>query len=153
MVNNCKGPDMKGMLGARHRAVRCGWNMKWESTQFVCGERIDLESEQLLKNCNLELKIIPCTVLPLHHHLPLWFHLLHGVIYTVVSGGHTALLTTWGLGYGGFKMLASAHVLPLHTNKIWVFHAGLRIKIWGPVRFVVCQSSVFRVKSKVQRAW
>jgi len=43
-----------------------------------------------------------------------------------------------GLGTGGFQTLASACLLHLPTNKVQ-----------GPVRFVVCQNSVFGVKSEV----
>jgi len=34
------------------------------------GGRIELVSLQLLKNCHVEPIVIPCMVLPLHHHLP-----------------------------------------------------------------------------------
>src|SRR5882724_9973471 len=65
-----------------------------------------------------------------------------------VSSWHTALLTTWGLGFGGVWMLASAHALHLPTIKVQVFHAGLRVEVQGPVISVVQWCSVFRIKSK-----
>jgi len=52
------------------------------------------------------------------------------VQYTVGSEC-TAIPTTWGLMYGGFLTLASAHVLPLPTIKVWVFHTKPGVKVWG----------------------
>jgi len=38
-----------------------------------------------------------------------------------VSSWHTALLTTWGLEFGGVWTLASAYALCLPTNSVKVF--------------------------------
>src|SRR5882724_7737017 len=41
--------------------------------------------------------------------------LLQIMYHLFVSSGHTVLTTTWGLGYGGFRTLASACALCLQT--------------------------------------
>ena len=63
---------MKGMgwvPGARQSGV--AKTQTRQAPKLWVGGRIELASLQLLKNCCVELIVVLCAVLLLHHHLPL----------------------------------------------------------------------------------